>query len=152
PGSTGQVHAGQTATIGFWNNKNGQSLIKALNGSSASTQLGDWLGTTLPNLYGDAAGTNKLKGKTNAQVAAYFQTLFSLQGQKTEAQVLATALAVYATNATLDNTGVAASYGFTVSGTGLGTSTWNVGTNGAAFAVANNSALTVLDLLIGVDD
>src|SRR5205085_8035146 len=26
------VHSGQTATIGFWNNKNGQALIKSLNG------------------------------------------------------------------------------------------------------------------------
>ena len=42
------VQNGQTAGIGFWNNKNGQALIKALNGGSTSTQLGDWLAATLP--------------------------------------------------------------------------------------------------------
>lgn len=68
-----------------------------------------------------------------------------------DSQVLATALSVYAINATLDSTGVAAHYGFTVSGTGLGTDTVNVGSNGDAFGVANNSVLTVLDLLKATD-
>src|SRR5262249_17509257 len=35
----GAVTVGQTATIGFWQNNNGQNLIKSLNGGSASTQL-----------------------------------------------------------------------------------------------------------------
>src|SRR5262249_13577435 len=52
PAATGAVGQGQTASIGFWNNKNGQALIKALNGGSASTQLGDWLAATLPNMFG----------------------------------------------------------------------------------------------------
>src|SRR5262249_29614663 len=38
PASTGAVHSGLTAGIGFWNNKNGQALIKALNGGTG-TQL-----------------------------------------------------------------------------------------------------------------
>src|SRR5690606_28342088 len=37
PGST--VAAGQTASIGFWQNKNGQSLIKSLNGGPGATNL-----------------------------------------------------------------------------------------------------------------
>src|SRR5207249_1633808 len=113
------------------------------------TQLGDWLGTTLPNLYG--AGANKLKGKTNVQVAAYFQSLFVMQGPKVEAEVLATALAVYVTNATLDNTNIGSQYGFQVTSTGLATATWNVGANGDAFGVANNSNQTILDLLLGAN-
>ena len=34
PAATGRVQQGQTAGIGFWNNKNGQALIKALNGGA----------------------------------------------------------------------------------------------------------------------
>src|SRR5262249_1400797 len=109
------------------------------------------LAATLPNLYGPTAGANALAGKTNAEVAAYFQSLFVRQGPKVEAQLLATALAVYVTNATLDDTGAGAQYGFVVTRTGLGTSPWNVGGNGAAFGVANSPTLTVLDLLLRVD-
>ena len=64
---------------------------------------------------------------------------------------LATALSVYATNATLDPTKMAASYGFTVSGDGAGTATANVGSNGDAFGVANNTKLTLMDLLLAAD-
>jgi hypothetical protein len=46
---------------------------------------------------------------------------------------------------------VAAGYGFTVSGDGAGTATVNVGCNGDAFGVANNTKLTVLDLLKDTD-
>src|SRR5262249_48289425 len=49
------VQHGQTATIGFWNNKNGQALIKSLNGDGTSGtsahQLGDWLSATFPNIF-----------------------------------------------------------------------------------------------------
>src|SRR5262249_15741132 len=38
PSATGTVGQGQAAGIGFWNNKNGQALIKALNGSASSTR------------------------------------------------------------------------------------------------------------------
>ena len=48
-----------------------------------------------------------------------------MKGVKLDAQVLATALSVYATNATLDPTKVAARYGFTVSGDGAGTAAVN---------------------------
>ena len=37
-------------------------------------QLGNWLATTFPNMYG--AGANNLAGKTNAEVAAFYTTLF----------------------------------------------------------------------------
>jgi hypothetical protein len=46
---------------------------------------------------------------------------------------------------------VAAQYGFRVSGAGAGTATVNVGANGAAFGVANNSTLTLMDLLLAAD-
>jgi N-acetylneuraminic acid mutarotase len=151
PAAGGGVKPGQTAGIGFWNNKNGQALIKALNGGASSTQLANWLAATLPNTFGIHAGGNNLTGQSNAYVAALFQQDFVMKGVKLDAQVLATALSVYATNATLDPTKVAARYGFTVSGDGAGTAAVNVGCNGDAFGVANNTTLTLMDLLLAAD-
>ncbi|HEV3447989.1 MAG TPA: LamG-like jellyroll fold domain-containing protein [Gemmataceae bacterium] len=155
PATTGPVQKGQTAGIGFWNNKNGQALIKALpvvtNADGSVTSVANWLAATLPHMFGADAGSNDLTGKTNAYVAALFQQDFLLKGVKLDAQVLATALSVYATNATLDSTGVAGKYGFTVSGDGVGTAAVNVGSNGDAFGVANNSTLTVMELLLATD-
>jgi len=150
PVATGHVQEGQTAGIGFWNNKHGQDLIKALNGGTG-TQLGDWLAATFPHMFGALSGSNDLAGKNNASVASFFQSRFVEHGQKVDAQVMATALAVYVTNATLDSTGVGTQYGFTVSGNGVGTATYNVGDDGAAFGVANNTTVTVMDLLLSVD-
>jgi hypothetical protein len=149
PPAGGAIQKGQTAGIGFWNNNNGQALIRALNGGTG-TQLGCWLATTFTNLYGDGSA-NDLAGKSNADIAALFQQDFLEHGPKLDAQVLATALSVYVTNATLDPTQVAASYGFTVSGYGLGTATVNVGGDGAAVSVANNTTVTVLDALLAAD-
>ena len=84
-------------------------------------------------------------------MAALFQQDFVQKGVKLDAQVLATALSVYATSVTLDPTQAAASYGFTVSGDGAGTATANVGSNGDAFGVANNSTLMLMDLLLAAD-
>ncbi|MBM3999049.1 MAG: hypothetical protein FJ297_05810 [Planctomycetes bacterium] len=156
--SGGSVTAGQTATIGFWKNKNGQNLIKALNGGATATQLGNWLAATFPNMYGAGAGTNSLAEKTNAEVAAYYKVLFSRNGKtaggggppKMEAQVLATALAVYVTNQTLAGN-TAAAYGFTVSQYGVGAAQFNVGSRGVAFGLANNTTASVLDLLLAVN-
>jgi hypothetical protein len=150
PPATGPVQKGQTAGIGFWNNKNSQALIKSLNGGTG-TLLADWLAATLPHMYGASAGNNDLAGQSNTTVAALFQSDFVLKGVKLDAQVLATALSVYVTNATLDSTQAAAKYGFTVSGDGVGTATVNVGSNGDAFGVANNTTMTVTDLLLATD-
>ncbi len=148
PGTT--VQQGMTATIGFWRNKHGQSLIRSLNDNELSTQLGDWLAATFGNLYGAGAGTNSLAGKSNAYVADYFSTLFKMKGPKLGAQVLATALSVYVTNSTLAGT-VAVDYGFAVSEYGLGAATFNVGSYGAAFNVEDDTEMTVLDLLLATD-
>jgi hypothetical protein len=102
-------------------------------------------------MYG-AHSSNDLAGQSNAYVAALFQQDFLEQGPKLDAQVLATVLSVYATNATLDNTQAAAGYGFKVSGYGVGTATVNVGSNGDAFGVANNTTMTVEDLLLATDE
>jgi hypothetical protein len=158
PVLNGTVGAGRTATIGFWQNKNGQALIRSLNGGPDGTQLGGWLAATLPNMYGASAGDNNLNGLTNAEVATFFATLFKRNGKtagdsgppKLDAQVLAVALAVYVTNEHLAGT-AAVVYGFTVDAAGLGASTFDIGTSGAAFGMANYSAVRVLDLLFAVN-
>jgi hypothetical protein len=153
--AAGPVHRGQAAGIGFWNNTKGQALIKSLpvvtNADGSVTSVANWLAATLPHMFGIYAGSNNLTGQSNAYVAALFQQDFVLKGVKLDAQVLATALSVYATNATLDSTGVAAQYGFTVSGDGLGAAAVNVGSDGDAFGVANNTTMTVMDLLLATD-
>ncbi len=156
PGSP--VQAGQTAGIGFWQNKNGQSLINALNGGPSATQLASWLATTFPSMYGAMSGSRNLTGKTNVEVAALFTELFKRTGQTSpggppnfDAQVLATALAVYVTNQGLAGM-TAVAYGFLVTSDGVGTATFNVGGNGASFGVANNVSVSVLDLLLAVSD
>lgn len=159
PAAGSTVQSGQTATIGFWQNKNGQRLIQSLNGGESATQLSNWLATTLPNMYGASAGSNSLTGMTNTEVAGVFKALFkrnhktaSAEGPpKLDAQVMATALTVYVTNETLA-AAAALDYGFMVTATGLGSSTFNIGDNGAAFDVADNTELTVLDILLNTDE
>jgi hypothetical protein len=143
------VH-GLTGGIGFWHNNNGQALLKSFNGGPNATALAAWLAATFPNLYGASAGANNLTGKTNAQVATFYQSQFILSGPKVEAHVLAVALNVYATTMSLGGT-AAVAYGFTVSATGLGARSYSVGLDGAAFDVANTTTLDVYQLLQAVN-
>lgn len=161
PTAGGGVNAGQTATIGFWQNNNGQALIEALNGGASSIQLGNWLAATLPNMYGATAGANNLSGWNNAQVADFYSDLFRRKKKEAEqlglggpvkmdAQVMAVALATYVTSQTLAGT-TATSFGFLVTTHGVGTTSFSVGNSGAAFGVADNSLLAVLDLLFATN-
>jgi len=162
------VSAGQTATIGFWQNKNGQELIESLNGGENATQLADWLSVTFVNMYGDADGLgplvneNDLTGLTNADVAEFYSDLFRRKKKeavqlglggpaKMDAQVLAVALASYVTNETLAGT-TAEAYGFLVTTNGVGVTTFDVGDAGLAFDVADNTFVTVLDLLFATNN
>ncbi|MHC4986568.1 MAG: SdrD B-like domain-containing protein [Planctomycetota bacterium] len=161
PDAGGTVAPGQTATIGFWQNKNGRNLIKSLNGGENATQLSSWLAATFPNMYGVNAGANDLTGMTNADIASFYKAKFKakVKGKnktvngptKMDCQVMATAFAVYVTNSNLAGT-TAASFGFLVTDDGVGTATWNVGDNGAAFGVANYTEMMVIDLLLATDD
>ncbi len=145
----GHLRSGDTATIGYWRNKNGQALIKALNGGPASTNLANWLASQFPYLYG-ASSAYDMTNKSNADVAALFVAFFNVRGQRTNAQVLAGALAVYVTNKTLAGT-TAQRYGFNISISGTGAKTYNVGSNGAAIGLSNNTSYTVLQLLYQAD-
>ena len=170
------VAPGETASIGFWRNKHGQALIRSLNGDENSTLLGDWLAETLPNMFGADAGENNLAGKTNVEVAEFYLAQFSKKKKdrgvpgpaKVDVHLMATALSTYVTNLTLvevqsdppdpenpeDPSLVAEveSYGFTVTEYGLGFATFNVGDNGDAFGVADDTEMTVLDLLLATNE
>jgi hypothetical protein len=150
--SLGQaVVKGLTGGIGFWHNQNGQALIQSFGSTATGLTLANWLAATFPNLYGANTGSNNLSGKSNAQVAAYFLTLFNLGGTQVQAQVLAMALNIYATTASLGGSASAAADGFSVSATGLGADSFSVGSDGAAFGVANNTSRNVYELLLAVN-
>jgi len=161
----GQVHAGQTATIGFWQNKNGQALIKSLNGSADSTLLADWLAETFPNMYG------QLAGMANHEIAAMYQQLFKRNAKtspggppKLDAQVMGVALATFITKESLvslwygppdpDVNLIAQveSYGFAVTAGGVGAAFFNIGASGAAFdGYDDYEDVQVIDLLRATD-
>lgn len=115
----GQLGDNTTATIGFWQNKNGQKLIKGLNGDEDSILLGQWLAATLPDMYGSGATYTDAKGNvrdmdlsddTNADIAGVFKFLHKRNKKsaienggapKVDAQVLGVALATYVTSESL---------------------------------------------------
>jgi len=141
------VTTGDTATIGFWNNKNGQAVIACLNGGPTATKLATWLSSNFPYLYG-AKSSNNLTGKTNADVAALFLTFFQKTGAKTDAQILGGALAAYVTNSSLSGgVNCGSQFGFNFSATGTGGKSFNVGSNGTLIGLSNNTYYTVLQLL-----
>ena len=142
---TTPLGSGDTATIGFWHNKNGQGLIDSLNGGSTATGLATWLATTFPKLYGQSP--NNVTGDNNAQVASLFLTLFGAGGQKTQAQILATALACYSTSTTLSGGTGATKYGFNMTPAGTCSDTFNIGSDGTAVGLTNNTSYTILQLL-----
>jgi len=139
---------GDTAGKGFWANKNGQALIKSLNGGLTSVQLANWLAGNFPYIYGINAGPNNLTGKSNLSMAQLAARLASSKPLKTDAHMLATALSVYVTDSDLAGN-AAVKYGFNVSPTGTAAKTYNLGTNGLAAAVGllDNTPYPVLELL-----
>jgi len=160
PPAASPLIEGQTAEVGFWQNKKGQALIESLNGGGSATQLSAWLSATFVNMYGDdgvgPANANDLTGMTNVEVADFYSDLFrrkkkeavrlGLSGPvKMDAQVMAVALATYVTNETLAGL-TAQSYGFLVTQNGVGTSTFNVG------GVGEETDVAVLDILLNTNN
>src|SRR5262249_45170218 len=87
-----------------------------------------------------------LAGKTNVQVAAFFQRLFADPCQGLDVQILATALNVYASTRSLGGT-MAAAYGFTVSAAGLGADSFDLGRRGPLFSAPPDTILNVYEIL-----
>ncbi len=143
-----QVASGDTATIGFWQNKHGQSLIQ-----HGGSDLADWLTTNFGNIFG-----SEFDGATGVEVANFYKDQLFRQKSgrsagpaKVDAQFMAVALATFFTSRNLAGSDIAADYGFNVTDTGIGTRMVNVGTNGVAFAVANYADRTIMQLLLATD-
>ena len=138
--------SGDAATMGFWQNKNGQGLI---NGASNSPALGNWLGTTFPCLYGASAPAgNNMTGQANSVVAAFFITKFSKTGQvKQEAQILSVAFACYFTSTSLGGGTGPKGQGFNQTPGGTGAKLFNVGPYGTALGLTNNTSYTILQIM-----
>ena len=141
------VGSGDTATIGFWQNKHGQALI-----AHGGSPLAMWLTDSFGNVFG-----NEFVGASGDDVARFYkEQLFKQKAiksagpAKVDAQFMAVALATYFTSNNLAGT-VAADYGFNVTDTGISTKIVNVGTNGAAFGVSDNTDLTILQLLLATN-
>jgi hypothetical protein len=138
------VGSGDTATIGYWQNNNGQAVIKAMNGGATSTAFATWLSSSFPALYGPGTGRD-LTGKNNNDVAALFITLFG--SDKWAAQVMGGAIASYVTNSVLAGGSYSVPYGFNISTTGTGAKLYNVGSQGTNIGLTNNKSYTVQQLL-----
>ena len=130
----------QTASVGFWNSCSGQNLIKSLNGSSSSTALGNWLAAEFPN------SLSCLAGKTNTQVASFYQSAYGQCRYSSLTEGLASALAVYATDSNLAGGNYATCYGLKVTTAGAGAATIDVGSTFACYG-GPTGKITLLQLL-----
>jgi hypothetical protein len=142
------ICGGDTATIGFWHNQNGQALINAVNGGGSSTALSSWLVQQFPILFGPASPYN-LTGSTNSQVASTYMTVFA--NDKTFAQIFAGALAAYVTNSGLAGGNFAVPYGFNYTAGGTAGKTWNVGASGSGIGLTNNASYTLMQVLLAAN-
>jgi uncharacterized repeat protein (TIGR01451 family) len=150
--TTKSVVTGDFAAAGYWSTTTGQNMIKSLNGGSGATSLAQWLATTFPNLYGSGAGSHCLVNSngsyfTNSGVASAYAKFTG-----GDQQVFSAALSVYATSVNLAGANVHSTDShFNASLAGSGMDTYCVGTNGAAFRLANNTTLTVMQLLVDLN-
>jgi hypothetical protein len=142
------VQAGDTAGIGFWQNKHGQALIE-----QGGAALVTWLNNNFGNIFGSTF--SDLSGGDNAaEVASFYKNEFfkkKLKGtSKVDAQFMATELSTFFTNRNLAGS-AAQSYGFNVTESGIGTRVVNVGSSGAAFGVADNTDMAIMSLLLATN-
>ena len=140
------VQAGDTATIGFWQNKNGRALIE-----QGGAALVPWLNANFGNIFGDTFSDGS-GGDDAAEVASFYKNEFfkkKLKGtSKVDAQFMSLALATFFTSSNLSGGSVAAGFGFNVTETGIGTNVVNVGSSGDAFGVDDNTNMTIMAILL----
>ena len=103
-GQQAALTSGDTATIGFWHNKNGQQLIKQ--GDTGDITLPVWLTENVSNVFGNTFADGV--GDNAEEVASFFnEQLFRQVGKKSagpakvDAQFMAVALATYFTSSDL---------------------------------------------------
>jgi len=97
-------------------------------------------------LYGSTS-VNNLTGKSNADVAKLFVTLFKGTSPKTDAQVMSVALASYFTDTTLGGGAGPVKFGFNQSAGGTGAKMFNVGSFGTALGLSNNTSYPILQIV-----
>ncbi len=152
------VGSGQYATCGFWQGKNGQAVICGFNSGPNCTQLGNWLASTFPNLFGcsnpnisgylNQCHATSLAGLTNSQIATLCTKLStSSLSQNTYAQAFACALGIYADTSPFGGNTTAQGCGFKVTWAGNSGATCNVGSNNTPFGVSRNTSLSVYSIL-----
>jgi hypothetical protein len=145
-GSCQPITCGDSAGKGFWSCKNGQGLINCFNGGPSSTNLGCWLATNYPCLYGSASGTNNLSCKPNSYIVGLCQTYCAAPCPQVDAEMLSCALSCYASQSSCGGSACSA-YGFNPSASGTGCKTYNVKCNGGSVGLSNNTCYSVQSLL-----
>ena len=165
-----------TATIGFWRSHWGRSLIKSLNGGQNSTDLGNWMATNFPNLYGPGAVYDArrgrdismdMTGRTNKQVTKVFKYLYRRNHRtaaaggpaRIDAQLMAVVFATYVTSSNLSGGNYASWYGFNVTAEGIGGSLVDVSYALSAQQIADldiqvdsNGKASIMEILTSADD
>jgi hypothetical protein len=137
---------GLTGTIGFWGNSSQAADQQLQRGLDLHGPF-RWAATNFANLYG-ANAANNLTGKPMPRWRR--STPLSSTCPVVQAQVLATAAQRLRHDAVAGRHSGQA-YGFSVSATGLGACSFNVGKDGAAFGVPNKTTLNVYQLLSAVN-
>jgi hypothetical protein len=165
-----------TATIGFWRSHWGRNLIKSLNGGQTSTELGNWMATNFPNLYGPGAVYDArrgpdismdMTGRTNKEITKVFKYLYQRNHRtsagggpsKIDAQLMAVVFASYVTSSDLAGGHYAAAYGFNVTDEGIGAALVDVSAVLTAQQIADldiqinsEGKASIMEILTSADD
>ena len=150
--ATKAVVCGDFATAGYWSTTTGQNLLKT---STAAPARPAWPNGWPPlsrTCMGPAPAVIPWSTPTapTSPTARWRPPTAKFTGG--DQQVLSAALSVYATSIDLAGTNVQAiDSHFNTSLAGSGMDTYNVGANGAAFGLANNTTLTVMQLLVDLN-
>ena len=140
------LKSGDTASIGFWQNKHGQQLINQLDESGALTA---WLLGNFNNIF-DQADFDEYGGSVSDFYKSEFFKMKLKGTPKVDAQFMATALATFATSSSLSN-GSGSDFGFNLTTLGIGNIVINVGDSGAAFGTADDTDMTIMDVLLATN-
>lgn len=145
------LDGGTTASLGFWLAE-GRKLLTSLNGSANDTDLGNWMASNFPRMFGSSAGSAfNLTGKTNTQVADAFLKRMDQYSERLDAQIMATAFSVFVTSTNLAGGNYAAYYGFSVSSSGVGGRSINLGSAGSELGLSDGASTSILDMLRRAD-
>ena len=139
---------GASATISFWDSKCGQTLIKSFNCSASSTATGELDVRQFPQPVRQFRRADQHPDRR--PLLDCLRQLRRRTGQHLRADVRDRPVGLR--HHVVAGRHQGAGYGFTVTCGGTGTLSYNVGANGAAFAVPNNTSLNVATILLVLND